>query len=68
MQEFNEDDGDFIHRRLNDYIIRNPEVNESLNQSVNPLKPKIISPNLRQKTPKCQKPKVVSPNLVQKTP
>ena len=45
MQELNEDDGDFIHRRLQDYLIRNPEVNESLNQSK-------ISPNLVQKTPK----------------
>ena len=45
MQELNEDDGDFIHRRLQDYLIRNPKVNESLNQSK-------ISPNLGQKTPK----------------
>ena len=44
MQEFNEDDGDFMHRRLQDFLIRNPEVNESLNQSK-------ISPNLVQKTP-----------------
>ena len=47
-----EDDGDFMHRRLKVYLIRNPEVNESLNQS-NPLTPKILSPNLTQKTSKA---------------
>ena len=47
-QELNEDDGDFSHRRNKDYLIRNPEVNESLNQS------KIVGPNLTQKTPKSQ--------------
>ena len=60
MKELNEDDGDFIHRRLKDYLIRNPEVNES-----NPLTPKIVSSNLTQKTPKSQSSKG---NLAQKTP
>jgi len=46
MQELNEDDEDFMHRRLQDYLIRNSEVNESLNQSK-------ISSNLVQKTPKA---------------
>ena len=55
MQELNEDDGDLIHHRLQDLLIKNPEVNESLNQS------KIVSPNLVQKTPKTL-------NLDPKTP
>ena len=45
IQELNENDEDFIERRLKDFLIKNPKVNESLNQSK-------ISPNLVQKTPK----------------
>ena len=43
MQELNENDEDFVERRLKDFLIRNPKVNESLNQSK-------ISPNLDPKT------------------
>ena len=68
MQKLNENYVDFIHRRLIDYLIRNTENNESINQSVNPLTRKVVSPNLTQKTPKSQTPKVVSPNLALKTP
>ena len=60
MQELNENDRDFMHRRLKDYFIKNPEVNESLNQSENPLTPKVVSPNLAQKTPKSESPVVVN--------
>ena len=51
MQELNEDDGEFIHRRLKDYLSKNPDVNESLSNlpDVN-----AVSPNLPSKTPKSQ--------------
>ena len=46
MQELNENDEEFMHRRLVDYLDKNPKVNESVNKSVNPkCQSKIVSPD-----------------------
>ena len=47
MQELNEDDGEFIHRRLKDYLIRNPDVNESLSLGLSPQPKPSYKPDLR---------------------
>ena len=62
MQELNEDDGEFIHRRLKDYLIRNPDVNESLSLGLSPQPKTPYKPDL------LRKPKGDTPLATPKVP